>query len=59
MDVSDDTPIEPGRSEPVEDARDGDRSGVLEQIWAAGHGDLDDEQALAVAVAEQHAQRRG
>ena len=63
MDVSDGTPIEPGRPEPelVEDALGGGDLGVLEQIWAGNPGgDLDDEQqALALAVAEQHAQRRG
>ena len=33
--------------------------GVLEEIWAQTPGDLDADQALALAVAEQHASRRG
>lgn len=33
--------------------------GVLEQIWAQHPGDLDGDGALELAVAEQHAARRG
>lgn len=33
--------------------------GVLEEIWAQSPGDLDANEALALAVAEQHAERDG
>jgi hypothetical protein len=47
-------------SEIVEDAlRSYLGLGVLEEIWAANPRDLDGEQALELAVAEQHAARRG
>lgn len=61
MDVSDGTRTGSGRREPelVEDALGGGDLGVLEPIWATNPGDLDDEQSLALAVAEQHAHRRG
>ncbi len=47
-------------SEIVEDAlRSYLGLGVLDEIWASNPGDLDAEQALELAVAEQHAARRG
>jgi hypothetical protein len=33
--------------------------GVLEEIWAQSPSDLGDDEALHLAVAEQHAARRG
>jgi hypothetical protein len=47
-------------SEIVEDAlRSYLGIGVLEEIWATSPGDLDADEALALAVAEQRAARRG
>jgi metal-responsive CopG/Arc/MetJ family transcriptional regulator len=47
-------------SEIVEDAlRSYLAFGLLEEIWAKNTGDLDGDEALALAVAEQHAARRG
>jgi hypothetical protein len=47
-------------SEIVEDAlRSYLGLGLLEEIWAHGPGDLADDEALELAVAEQHEARRG
>lgn len=47
-------------SEVVEDAlRNYLAIGVLEQIWSHAASDLDGDDALALAVDEQHAARRG